>query len=135
MGQQCCSEENADTRTFNNTSSNFQKTANFKEINPTHETVEQEFTYVRNFPPVQKIPKIDKTVLSIQEKLGQFEPSPKLEIPEGISEPQAYAINNSGLIYDANSEWRDGVPNGRGRLIYPDGSTYTGTFLKGVPHG
>ena len=27
------------------------------------------------------------------------------------------------------------MPNGMGRLIYPDGNLYHGTFLKGVPHG
>jgi hypothetical protein len=40
-----------------------------------------------------------------------------------------------GLIYDANGEWQDGLPHGSGKLIYPDGSCYVGSFAKGVPNG
>lgn len=56
-------------------------------------------------------------------------------MPVGTKDPSAFAINNVGLIYDANSEWQDGLPHGNGRLVYPDGSIYYGSFLKGVPSG
>ena len=39
------------------------------------------------------------------------------------------------MVYDRNSEWSDGMPHGEGRLIYPDGSCYKGSFIKGVPSG
>lgn len=39
------------------------------------------------------------------------------------------------MVYDAGSEWRDGLPFGRGRLIYKDGSLFTGYFSKGIPNG
>ena len=71
----------------------------------------------------------------IEEKLKPFAYSHTFELPVGTKDPSAYAVNNVGLIYDANSEWQDGLPHGKGRLIYPDGSCYTGSFVKGVPSG
>ena len=48
---------------------------------------------------------------------------------------KAYAINTEGLIYDAGGQWKDGLPHGYGKLVYQDGSIYTGYFENGVPHG
>ena len=56
-------------------------------------------------------------------------------MPIGTKDASAYAINNVGLIYDANSEWQEGVPHGSGHLIYPDGSCYKGSLIKGIPSG
>jgi hypothetical protein len=52
-----------------------------------------------------------------------------------MKKTKAYAINMEGLIYDAGGEWKDGLPHGYGKLVYQDGSIYTGYFEKGVPHG
>jgi hypothetical protein len=90
---------------------------------------------VRNFIPVDRLPKINAQVADIESRLKAFEPSSGFKAPEGISEPRAYAINNEGLVYDAEGEWRDGLPYGRGRLLYRDGSLYDGYFTKGVPDG
>jgi hypothetical protein len=67
--------------------------------------------------------------------LKEFVPSGDFIAPQGTKDPLPYAINNAGMIYDANSEWNDGMPHGWGKLIYPDGSCYSGTFIKGVPSG
>jgi hypothetical protein len=49
------------------------------------------------------LPKLDPNVIEIESKLKPFEPTANFVAPEGVSEPRAYAINNEGLVYDANS--------------------------------
>lgn len=78
------------------------------------------------------MPPLNKTVEAIRVKMKPFMPSTKLVPPTGIKSSRAYLINREGAIYMGDSEWMDGLPNGKGRLLYPDGSIYTGFFVRGV---
>jgi len=55
-------------------------------------------------------PKVDQ----IHKDLYNFQHSPSFVPPKGISEPSSYVLNSDGLIYKENSEWKDGMPHGRG---------------------
>jgi hypothetical protein len=131
MGQQCCSEDHADRLAYNS-NEDFEKS---KLAFPQRPSYEEDPQNVRNFAPVDKPPRLHNNVIDIEEKLQPFKSSPTFAAPEGTKEASCYAINHMGLIYDKDSEWRDGLPHGKGRLIYPDGSLYSGYFVKGVPSG
>jgi hypothetical protein len=55
--------------------------------------------------------------------------------PAGVKNPNSFNLNNKDCIYTANSEWKDGYPHGYGELIFGDGGTYTGYFTNGVING
>ena len=40
---------------------------------------------------------------------------------------------DSGCKYEG--EWREGKPNGKGVARWPDGWTFEGSFIEGIPHG
>lgn len=49
---------------------------------------------IRNFSPIDKVPRLHKNVELIQSKLNNFKASTDFVAPEGAKETGAYALNS-----------------------------------------
>jgi hypothetical protein len=81
------------------------------------------------------LPSYDGTqrVYKTQETESGSKYSGEFDIVNGLMDGRGKIIEPDGTIYEGY--WRKGMKNGRGRLIYTNGDVYEGEFKENCFHG
>ena len=108
MGQQCTTNPTAETFELGKRGPGIKITGNGESI------YEPKKSSVYHFEKSSSSGRLSPSVEQIKSYLGNFHHSKTFVPPKGTIEPDSYILNEEGLIYGENGEWKNGMPHGRG---------------------